>query len=72
MALEKRDLLHEPKACIQPMDIYDYLQECQTVDELDCITDNRHRSFIETLLIRERVFLSRKRYDINGTITLLW
>ena len=60
LALQRRELQHIPKICVQPMDIYDYLQECQTVDELDCIKDDRHRSFIETLLIRERVFLSRK------------
>jgi hypothetical protein len=51
------------KNCIAPIAAYDNQQECQTVDELNGIKDNRHRIFLETLLIRERIALSRN--DIN-------
>ena len=47
------------KVCIEPIAAYDYHQECQTVDELDSIKNDSHRIFIETLLIRERIALSR-------------
>jgi ankyrin repeat protein len=63
LALQQRELLCIPKVCVQSMDIYDYKQECQTVDELDGIKNDPDRIFIETLLIRERIGLSRN--DIN-------
>ncbi|CAF2832718.1 unnamed protein product [Rotaria sp. Silwood2] len=60
VALQQRQLLHIPKVCIQSMDIYNYEQECQTIDELDRVKADRDRIFIETLLIRERIYSSRK------------
>jgi ankyrin repeat protein len=63
LALQQRKLLCMPKVCVQSMDIYDYKQECQTVDELDGIKNDPDRMFIETLLIRERIGSSRN--DIN-------
>jgi ankyrin repeat protein len=64
VALQQRQLLQMSKICIQSMDIYDYQQECQTIDELDRIKANRDRMFIETLLIRERIYSSRKNITV--------
>jgi hypothetical protein len=58
--LRKRQSMHIQKVCIEPMAAYNYEQECQTVDELNAIKDDRYRIYVETLLIRERLFLSRK------------
>jgi hypothetical protein len=46
------------------MDIYDYQQECQTIDELNHIKTDRDRIFIETLLIRERIYSSQKNITV--------
>jgi ankyrin repeat protein len=59
LALRQRELKQIPKVCIKPMAVYDYKQECQTLDELDSIRDDRDRIFIETLLIRQRMHSSR-------------
>jgi ankyrin repeat protein len=62
--LRKRESMSIKKVCIAPSNAgYNYEQECQTVDELDAIKNNRDRIFLETLLIRERLSLSRN--DIN-------
>jgi ankyrin repeat protein len=59
LALQRRELLDIPKVCIQSTDVYDYKQECRTVDELNDIKNDPHRIFIEILLIRERIYTSR-------------
>jgi hypothetical protein len=59
LALQRRELLDIPKVCIQSLDIYDYKEECRTVDELNDIKDDQRRIFIEILLIRERLYSSR-------------
>ena len=59
MAIERRLRLNLPKVPLEPIDIYDYQRECQTVDELDSIKDDPDRICTETLLIRERIALSR-------------
>ena len=59
IALQRVSERNVPKIVIGPIAAYDYQQECQTVDELDSIKDDPHRIFIETLLIRERIALSR-------------
>ncbi|CAF3909515.1 unnamed protein product [Rotaria sp. Silwood1] len=64
VALQQRQLLQIPKICIQPKDIYDYQQECQTIEELDRIKGDRNRIFIEILLIRERIYSSQKNITI--------
>ncbi|CAF4886499.1 unnamed protein product [Rotaria sp. Silwood1] len=64
VALQQRQLLQIPKIFIQPKDIYDYQQECQTIEELDRIKGDRNRIFIETLLIRERIYSSQKNITI--------
>ncbi|CAF3913540.1 unnamed protein product [Rotaria sordida] len=64
IALQKRQLLQIPKVCIQSMDIYNYEQECQTIDELDRIKADHDRIFIEILLIQERICSSRKDITI--------
>ena len=56
--------MHIQKVCITPIAAYDYKQECQTVDELNGIKDDRDRIFLETLLIRERISLLRKNITI--------
>ncbi|CAF2867396.1 unnamed protein product [Rotaria sp. Silwood2] len=63
-ALQQRQLLQISKISIQPNDIYDYQQECQTIEELDRIKDDRNRIFIETLLIRERIYSSEKNITV--------
>jgi hypothetical protein len=63
--LRKRESMSiEKKVCLAPTVAYNYEQECQTVEELDAIKDNRDRIFIETLLIRERIALSRNDITI--------
>ena len=52
------------KARIEPIAAYDYQQECQTVDELDSIRNDRDRIFVEILLILERIALSRNDITI--------
>ena len=64
MATERRLQFNIPKVSLQALAVYDYQQECQTVDELDSIKDDPHRVFIETLLIRERIALSRNDMSI--------
>ena len=59
MAIERRLRLNIAKFLLEAIPIYDYQRECQTVDELDSIKDDPHRIYIETLLIRERIALSR-------------
>jgi ankyrin repeat protein len=55
LSIERRQSIGLLKVCLPPMSIYDYHEECQTVDELDSIVDNHDRIVIETLLIRERI-----------------
>ena len=64
ITLRCRERVILPKVCIEPIPVYDYHQECQTVEELDSIKDNPHRIFIETLLIQERIALLRKDISI--------
>ena len=64
LTLSCRERSSLPKVSIEPIDAYDDQQECQTVDQLDSIKDDSHRIFIETLLIRERIALSRNDISI--------
>ncbi|UJR12609.1 hypothetical protein I4U23_016784 [Adineta vaga] len=59
-ALQQRQLLHIEKISIEPMYIYNNQQECQTIDELDRIKNDRNRIFIEISLMRERIYASKK------------
>ena len=52
------------KTCLMPIAVYDYQQECQTMDELDSIKDDQDRVFHEILLFRERIALSRNDISI--------
>ncbi|CAF3729597.1 unnamed protein product [Rotaria sp. Silwood1] len=56
----KRSQLNITKVVAEPITVYDFKQECQSIDELDQIKHNEDRLYIEALLIQERVFLSRK------------
>ena len=64
MAIKRRVRLNLPKVSLEPIAIYDYQRECQTVDELDSIKDDPDRICTETLLIRERIVLSRPERSI--------
>ncbi|CAF1160052.1 unnamed protein product [Adineta ricciae] len=64
LVLHQRDLLQKPKICSPPKSIYNHEQECQTIEELAKIEGNRDRMYIETLLIRERIFQSRNSIEI--------
>ena len=68
MPIEQRLRLDLPKVPLKAIAVYDYQQECQTVDELDSIKDDPHRIFIETLLIRERIVVSRNDMSIAKPI----
>ncbi|CAF3160877.1 unnamed protein product [Rotaria socialis] len=59
LAIKYRVSTQTLKICIQPILAYDYHQECQSVDELDAIKDDRDRMWIEIALIRERILLPR-------------
>ncbi|UJR12188.1 hypothetical protein I4U23_016365 [Adineta vaga] len=63
-ALQQRQLLHIEKISIEPMYIYNNQQECQTIDELDRIKNDRNRIFIEISLMRERIYASKKNIKI--------
>ncbi|CAF1272907.1 unnamed protein product [Didymodactylos carnosus] len=60
VAIQHRESMDIPKVCIPSVVAYDFEQECQTVDELDSIKDNRDRMLIEMLLVRERILLPPK------------
>ena len=70
MATERRVRLNIPKVSIEAIAVYDYQRECQTLDELDSIKDDRDRIYIETLLIRERIALSRPEKYIVESLQL--
>ncbi|CAF1165520.1 unnamed protein product [Adineta ricciae] len=65
LVLRQRDLLQKPKICSPPKSIYNYEQECQTIEELSKIEGNRDRIYVETLLIRERIFQSRNSIELT-------
>ena len=64
MAIERRLRLNIPKVLLEGIAVYDYQRECRTVEELDSIENDRHRMYKETLLIRERIALSRPKRSI--------
>ncbi|UJR07818.1 hypothetical protein I4U23_012101 [Adineta vaga] len=64
LALDYRQEKKLTKVCIQPIAVYNYAQECQTLDELKSIENDNHRIFIEALLIRERIFPIRKNIAV--------
>jgi ankyrin repeat protein len=59
-SLLKRTEFNIPKSVAEPIAIYDFQQECQSIDEFDQIQDNDDRLYIEALLIQERILLSQK------------
>ncbi|UJR08057.1 hypothetical protein I4U23_012334 [Adineta vaga] len=59
--LKQRILYNIPKNIAEPIAVYEFQQECQTVDELDQIQQNDSLSlYRQGLLIRERILLPRK------------
>ena len=64
IAIQRRNELNLPKICMRPIAAYDYQQECQTFEEVDSIKNDPQKIFIETLLIRERISLSRNDISI--------
>ncbi|CAF1509461.1 unnamed protein product [Rotaria sp. Silwood1] len=59
-ALQQRLAIQSPKVCRQPLAIYNYYQECQTIEELNSIKTDSNRIWIEVLLVLERILLPRK------------
>jgi ankyrin repeat protein len=55
ISLEYRQRTGHSKVLSPPLSIYDYQQECQTVDELDGIVNDHDRMLIEFLLIHDRL-----------------
>ena len=64
MAIERRERLNMPKICLEPIEVYDYQRECQTLAELDSIKEDPSRIYLEILLIRERIASSRNDISI--------
>ncbi|CAF1232443.1 unnamed protein product [Rotaria magnacalcarata] len=58
--LQQRVVLQKSKVCRQPLAVYDYHQECQTLEELESIKNDSNRIWIEVLLVLERILLPRK------------
>ncbi len=58
--LLKRTELNISKSVTEPMAMYDFQQECQSIDEFNQIQENDDRLYIEALLIQERILLSQK------------
>ncbi|CAF4814036.1 unnamed protein product, partial [Rotaria socialis] len=58
--LQQKVVLQKSKVCRQPLAIYDYHQECQTLEELESIKNDSNRIWIEVLLVLERILLPRK------------
>ncbi|UJR37738.1 hypothetical protein I4U23_030433 [Adineta vaga] len=62
--LEKILHMREKQNCLkvinEPILAYKYQQECQTVNEFNRIQDDYHRVYIEILLMRERILMSKK------------
>jgi ankyrin repeat protein len=65
--LLKRIQFNIPKSISEPAALYDFQQECQTIDELDHIQEDDDRLYVEALLIEERVLLAEK-----DEISLTW
>jgi ankyrin repeat protein len=68
ISLEYRQRTGQRKFRPPPLSIYDYQQECQTVDELERITNDRDRIFIEFLLIQDRL----RSHDHQSKMTQLF
>ena len=60
ISLQYRQRTGQRKVCPPPLSIYDYHQECRTIDELESIVHDRNRILIEFLLIQDRVESSRQ------------
>jgi ankyrin repeat protein len=55
ISLEYRERMGVRKVCPPPLLIYDYEQECQTIDEFESIVHDRDRLLIELVLIQDRL-----------------
>ena len=58
--LRKRKMLNIAKGIRDPMIVYKFEQECQSVEDLNRIQHNHDRLRVEALMIQERVLLLRK------------
>jgi len=59
-SLVQRIKLNVDKSVAQPIVVYNFEKECQSIEEFDSIKDNEDRLYIEGLLIYERVLLTEK------------
>ena len=55
ISLQYRQRTGQRKVCPTPLSIFDHQQECQTVDELERIADDRDRILIQLALIQYRL-----------------
>jgi hypothetical protein len=66
ISLEYRQRTGLRKVCPPALEIYEYQEECQTIDELEKIVDDRQRMIIELVLIQDRLqSLKRKSSRIQ-------
>jgi hypothetical protein len=61
ICLEYRQRTGQRKIAPPALEIYDYQEECQTVDELERIVHDHERMIVELLLIEERLQLSEQQ-----------
>ncbi|CAF3531786.1 unnamed protein product [Adineta steineri] len=53
-----------PESVMVPIKAYNHQQECQTIEEFDQIQNDPDRLYIEALLIRERILMSKKDKEL--------
>ncbi|CAF1437797.1 unnamed protein product [Adineta ricciae] len=61
ISLKQRQVIGLKKVLRTPRSIFDYHQECQTIEELKNIENDHERILIECLLIQERLYLPNRR-----------
>ncbi|CAF0796473.1 unnamed protein product [Adineta steineri] len=57
-----------PESVMVPIKAYNHQQECQTIEEFDQIQNDPDRLYIEALLIRERILMSKKDKELRAPL----
>ncbi|UJR38713.1 hypothetical protein I4U23_031378 [Adineta vaga] len=68
ISLKQRQLMGLSKLLPPPRSMYDYHQECQTVDEFKSIINDRERIHLELLLIKERLYSTKQRQTLKNAL----
>ena len=68
IALEYRQRTGRRKVSLTCSSIYEYQQECQTVDELESIFEDDDRMFVEFLLIQERLHTAAQQLMLTRSL----